>query len=174
MNSLTRLGFGPHSLVGSFPSSKQEKWSKNQISIGDPPTSLKHSVWFLAECAKTSKRKTWFRLLTLFFNCYSSPGWSSLLAHRRSGNSAYNEICHYAIAGWMREIRILYMSLWHMPIYALIRKRNDIYKELRHYISHSFMHNDICPYMHCLLNRNDIYNEWMHNDIYNECLDLIT
>jgi len=35
-----------------------------------------------------------------------------------------------------------------MPIYALIRKRNDI-----------------CPYMHCLLNRNDIYNERHSNPV---------
>ncbi len=50
--------------------------------------------------------------------------------------------------------------------------------------SNSWMHNDICPYMHDLLKRNYIYNEWhisfisrnyiynswMHNDIYNSCI----
>ena len=50
--------------------------------------------------------------------------------------------------------------------------------------SNSWMHNDICPYMHDLLkrnyiynswhisfiSRNYIYNSWMHNDIYNSCI----
>jgi hypothetical protein len=29
----------------------------------------------------------------------------------------------------------------------------------------SFMHNDICPYMHYLLKRNYVYNDWNHEQV---------
>jgi len=38
----------------------------------------------------------------------------------------------------------------------------------------SFMHNDICPYMHYLLKRNYVYNDWNHEQVSVRCVSLVT